>query len=99
MDDPEVREKEYQEMFRQVKCEIDEEKKWPNENGHIKNGFTFGQIDTDGSKSLSLGEVILFLKSITNDISEENIEKIFNNLDKSGDRSVDFEEFKVMLFT
>ena len=55
----------------------------------------FRQIDTDGSKSLSLGEVILFLKSITNDISEENIEKIFDNLDKSGDRSVDFEEFKV----
>ena len=69
------------------------------ENGQIKNDLTFGQIDTDGSKSLSLGEVILFLKSITNDISEENIEKIFNNLDKSGDRSVDFEEFKVMLFT
>ena len=69
MDDSELREKEFLDMFR--------------------------QIDTDGSKSLSLGEVILFLKSITNDISEENIEKIFSNLDKSGDRSVDFEEFKV----
>ena len=69
MDDPELRDKEFLDMFR--------------------------QIDTDGSKSLSLGEIILFLKSITNDISEENIEKIFNNLDKSGDRSVDFEEFKV----
>ena len=69
MEDPELREKEFLDMFR--------------------------QIDTDGSKSLSLGEIILFLKSITNDISEENIEKIFSNLDKSGDRSVDFEEFKV----
>ena len=69
MDDPELRDKEFLDMFR--------------------------QIDTDGIKSLSLGEIILFLKSITNDISEENIEKIFNNLDKSGDRSVDFEEFKV----
>ena len=59
------------------------------------NTLLFRQIDTDGSKSLSLGEIILYLKSITNDICEENIEKIFSNLDKSGDRSVDFEEFKV----
>ena len=28
MDDPEVREKEYQEMFRQVKCKIDDKVKW-----------------------------------------------------------------------
>ena len=40
-------------------------------------------------------EVVLFLKSITDDISTENIEKIFDGLDDSGDRSIDFEEFKV----
>ena len=55
----------------------------------------FRSIDTDGSKTLSINEVVLYLKSITDDISEENIEKVFNNLDKSGDRCVDFEEFKV----
>ena len=40
-------------------------------------------------------EVVLFLKSITDDISEENVEKIFDGLDDSGDQSIDFEEFKV----
>ena len=55
----------------------------------------FKGIDTDENESLELSEVILFLKSVTDNISEENIEKIFSNLDKSGDRSVDFEEFKV----
>ena len=57
----------------------------------------FRQIDSDGSKSLSYSEVILFLKSITDDISDENLDKIFANLDQSGDRSVDFEEFKVTI--
>ena len=55
----------------------------------------FKSIDCDGSGQLSLPEVVLFLKSITDDISEENIEKIFEGLDASGDRQVDFEEFKV----
>ena len=47
MDDPEVREKEYQEMFRQVKCKIDDKvkwkktrKKWPNENCSIYISYT-----------------------------------------------------------
>ena len=55
----------------------------------------FKTIDCDGSGSLTLPEVILFLKSITDDISEENIKKIFEGLDSSGDRVVDFDEFKV----
>ena len=42
-------------------------------------------------------EVVLFLKSITDDISVENIEKIFDGLDDSGDRNIDFEEFKVSI--
>ena len=38
---------------------------------------------------------MLHLKSITDDISEENIEKIFEGIDTSGDKVVDLEEFKV----
>jgi Ca2+-binding EF-hand superfamily protein len=56
----------------------------------------FKTIDSDGSGSLSLPEVILHLKSITDDISEENIERIFEGIDASGDKVVDFEEFKVI---
>ena len=55
----------------------------------------FETIDCDGSGILTLPEVVLFLKSITDDISEENIEKIFEGLDAYGDRVVDFDEFKV----
>ena len=55
----------------------------------------FKSIDHDGSGSLTLPEVILFLKSLTDDLSEENIEKIFNGLDETGDKTIDFEEFKV----
>ena len=55
----------------------------------------FDIIDTDKSGSLSMEEVLLYLKSITDDISEENIEKIFEGIDTSGDKVVDFEEFKV----
>ena len=55
----------------------------------------FKTIDFDGSGSLSLPEVVLYLKSITDDISEGNIEKIFHDLDVNSDRVIDFEEFKV----
>ena len=55
----------------------------------------FNSIDIDSDGALCLSEVITFLKSITDDLSIDNIEKIFNSLDKSGDRSVDFDEFKV----
>ena len=54
----------------------------------------FRSIDSDGSGVLTMPEIVLFLKSITDDLSEENVEKIFNGLDDSGDRSIDFEEFK-----
>ena len=49
----------------------------------------------DNDHSLCLSEVVTFLKSITDDLSTDNIEKIFDSLDQSGDRSVDFKEFKV----
>ena len=55
----------------------------------------FQKIDIDNSGSLSLEEVVLYLKSITDDISEDNIEKIFEGIDTSGDKVVDLEEFKV----
>ena len=32
------------------------------------------------------------------DISEDNIVKIFENLDSTGDKSVDFKEFKVSVY-
>ena len=48
----------------------------------------FLKIDTDNSGNLSLEEVVLFLKSITDDISEDNIEKIFEGIDTSGDKVV-----------
>ena len=37
------------------------------------------------------------MKSITDDLSESNIEKIFNGIDSSGDMRIDFMEFKVKI--
>ena len=59
----------------------------------------FCSIDTDGSNTLTLGEVVLFLKSITDDLSEANIEKIFTSIDTSDDKTIDFKEFKVLINT
>ena len=38
-----------------------------------------------------------WIKSITDDISDENIDKIFSNLDSNGDKSIDFNEFTVKI--
>ena len=57
----------------------------------------FQLIDVDKSQSLSLSEVILFLKSTIKDISVEHMEHIFQKMDKSGDRMITFEEFKVYI--
>ena len=57
----------------------------------------FQLIDVDKSQSLSLNEVILFLKSVNKDISVENMEHIFQIMDKSGDHMITFEEFKVYI--
>ena len=59
----------------------------------------FDAIDKDKSNTLTLSEVILFLTSITDDLSEENIEKIFNDIDDSGDKIIDFIEFKVDIYS
>lgn len=58
----------------------------------------FSKIDADGSGSLSQEEVITYLKSITDDISEENVKTIFEGLDTSGDKKVDLEEFRVLTY-
>ena len=55
----------------------------------------FNQIDTDNSDTLDLNEVVLFFKAITDDISLNNIQRIFYQLDKDGNKVLDFEEFKV----
>ena len=55
----------------------------------------FATIDVDNNGSLSLKEIVLFLKSVLDDICDENIKNIFNSLDNNEDKMVDFEEFKV----
>ena len=55
----------------------------------------FNSIDRDSSGNLNLKEVLLFLKSITDDLSDDNIEKIFKKLDSNADKNIDFDEFMV----
>ena len=55
----------------------------------------FNSIDTNSSDNLSLKEVVLFFKSVTDDLSDDNIEHIFNRLDSNEDKNIDFEEFMV----
>ena len=55
----------------------------------------FATIDVDTNGSLSLKEIVVFLKSVLDDICDENIKNIFNSLDNNEDKMVDFEEFKV----
>ena len=53
-------------------------------------------IDMDGSDTLSLAEVILYLKSITDNLSETNIENIFSMVDTDGNKTIDLIEFQVI---
>ena len=57
----------------------------------------FDIIDVDGSDTLSLKEVVLYLKSITDNLSEENIENIFSRVDAGQNKTIDLIEFKVIL--
>ena len=57
----------------------------------------FNRIDADSGNDLNLQEVHLFFKSITDDLSDENIDRIFNNLDSNGYKSIDFNEFRVKI--
>ena len=55
----------------------------------------FGRMDKDNSGSLELKEVILFMKALSDDLSDEHIAMIFNNLDNDGSQSIDLDEFMV----
>ena len=55
----------------------------------------FEMIDVDGSDTLSLAEVVLYLKPITDNLSEENIENIFSRVDTDQNKTIDLIEFKV----
>ena len=55
----------------------------------------FSRIDKDNSGFLELKEVILFMKALTDDLSEDNITAIFENLDSDKSDSIDFDEFMV----
>ena len=58
----------------------------------------FRSIDLNDSGTITMPDVLLFLKSITDDLSEENIERMFDGLDhsKNKTKTVNFEEFKVL---
>ena len=55
----------------------------------------YSRIDKDNSGTLELKEVLLFMKALTDDLSEENITAIFQNLDMDQSDSIDFDEFMV----
>ena len=55
----------------------------------------YSRIDKDNSGCLDLKEVLLFMKALTDDLSEENITAIFENLDLDQSDSIDFDEFMV----
>ena len=55
----------------------------------------YSRIDKDNSGCLDLKEVLLFMKALTDDLSEENITAIFQNLDLDQSDSIDFDEFMV----
>ena len=56
----------------------------------------FNHIDVDRSGNLSLDEIVVFFKAITDDISIENIKNIFQEIDDDNNHNLDFEEFKVI---
>ena len=57
----------------------------------------FKKIDLDEDETLTLHEIVIFFKSITDDLSMENIEDIFKSLDENGDEHLDFQEFKASI--
>ena len=55
----------------------------------------FKRMDKDGGGELELKEVILFMKALSDDLSDEHIAMIFNNLDADSSGTINFEEFMV----
>ena len=56
----------------------------------------FKKIDLDDDGVLTLEEIVIFFKAITDDLSMDNIADIFQRLDGNGDEELDFQEFKVI---
>merc|ERR1712193_92405 len=58
-----------------------------------------GSIDLNDSGTITMPDVLLFLKSITDDLSEDNIERMFDGLEhsKNKTKTVNFEEFKEVM--
>lgn len=53
-------------------------------------------MDVDCSGFISLKEMIEYLHTVCDDdVDEDQVRQIFKRLDVSGDRTVDFNEFKV----
>lgn len=59
---------------------------------------SFNQIDIDRSGNLTLDEIIVFFKAITDDISLDNIKNIFQEIDVDNSSNLDFDEFKVIRY-
>ena len=55
----------------------------------------FSRMDKDNSGSLERPEVILFMKALSDDLSDEHIAMIFDNLDTDGSNTIDLDEFMV----
>lgn len=55
----------------------------------------FRAIDIDNNGCITIIEMIEFLESVSDDITEAQVREIFSGLDMTGDRRVDFEEFMV----
>ena len=56
----------------------------------------FMRMDKDNSGNLERAEVILFMKALSDDLSDEHISMIFDNLDTDGSNTIDLEEFMVI---
>ena len=52
-------------------------------------------MDKDNSGSLDKPEVILFMKALSDDLSDEHISMIFDNLDGDSSNTIDLDEFMV----
>ena len=55
----------------------------------------FSRMDKDSSGSLDKPEVILFMKALSDDLSDEHISMIFDNLDGDSSNTIDLDEFMV----
>ena len=57
----------------------------------------FSRMDKDNSGSLDKPEVILFMKALSDDLSDEHISMIFDNLDGDSSNTIDLDEFMVFM--